>query len=43
MYKGKVYVQNSNEMKNAMLREIHNVPYVGHLGYQNLIAAIISQ
>jgi hypothetical protein len=28
MYKGKVYVSNSSEMKNAVLKEMHNVPYV---------------
>jgi hypothetical protein len=30
MYKGKVYVLNSSELKNAVLREMHNVPYIGH-------------
>jgi hypothetical protein len=43
MYKGKVYVLNSNEMKNAVLREIHYVSYVGHPGYQNTIVAVRSQ
>jgi hypothetical protein len=27
-------VTNSTKMKNIMLREMHNVPYVGHLGYR---------
>jgi hypothetical protein len=26
-------------MKNMVLREMHNVPYVGHPGYQKTIAA----
>jgi hypothetical protein len=30
MYRGKAYVPNSEEMKNIVLREMHNVPYVGH-------------
>jgi hypothetical protein len=43
MYKGKVYVLNSNEMKNVVLKEIHNVSYVRHPGYQKTIAAVRSQ
>jgi hypothetical protein len=30
MYRGKVYVSNSSEMKNKMMREMHNVIYVGN-------------
>jgi hypothetical protein len=33
MYKGKVYVSNSNELKNVVLKEMHNVPYVSHPKY----------
>jgi hypothetical protein len=33
MYKGNIYVPNSQEMKNMILREMHNVPYVGNPGY----------
>jgi hypothetical protein len=43
MYKGKVYVPNSREMKNIVLREMHNVPYVGNPGYQKTIAVVGSQ
>jgi hypothetical protein len=43
MYKGKVYVPNSSEMKNTVVREMHNVPYVEHPRYQKSIAAIRSQ
>jgi hypothetical protein len=39
-YKGKVYVPNFGEMKNALLKEMNNVPYVGHPRYQKTIAAI---
>jgi hypothetical protein len=30
MYKGKLYVSNSSEMKNAVLKEMQNEPYVGN-------------
>jgi hypothetical protein len=43
MYKGKIYVQNSREMKNTVLREINNVPYVGHPRYHNTIAFVRSE
>jgi hypothetical protein len=43
MYKGKMYVTNSSELKNAVLKEIHNVLYVGHPGYHKTIAVVRSQ
>jgi hypothetical protein len=43
MYKGDVYVPKSSELKNAVLKEIHNVPYEGNPGYQKTIAAVRSQ
>jgi hypothetical protein len=33
MYRGIICVPNSHEFKNMILREMHNVPYAGHLGY----------
>jgi hypothetical protein len=30
MYKGETYVPSSNDIKNLVLREIHNVPYIEH-------------
>jgi hypothetical protein len=42
-YRGKIYVPNSQELKNMILREMHNVTYVGHRGYQKIIAAVKSQ
>jgi hypothetical protein len=33
MYKGSIYAPKSKEMKNIVLREMHNVPYVGHPSY----------
>jgi hypothetical protein len=43
MYRGRIYVPNSQELKNLILREMHNVPYAGHPGYQKTIAAVKSQ
>jgi hypothetical protein len=43
MYNGKVYVLNSNEMKNAVLKKMYNMTYVGHPGYQKTIAVVRSQ
>jgi hypothetical protein len=43
MYRGIIYVPNSNELKNLIFREMHNVPYVGHPGYRKTIATIKSQ
>jgi hypothetical protein len=42
MYRGIIYVPNSKELKNMILREMHNVPYDGHPGYQKTISAINS-
>jgi hypothetical protein len=43
MYKGRIYVPNSQELKSLILKEMHNVPYVGHPGYQKTIAVVKSQ
>jgi hypothetical protein len=43
IYKGKIYVPNSQKLKNMILKEMPNVPYSGHLGYQNTITVIKSQ
>jgi hypothetical protein len=40
MYRGRIFVPNSQELKILILREMHNVPYVGHQGYQKTIAAV---
>jgi hypothetical protein len=36
-------VPNSQELKNMILEKMHNMPYVGHLGFQKIIAAVKSQ
>jgi hypothetical protein len=33
MHKNRIYVPRSRELRNFILKEMHNVPYVGHLGY----------
>jgi hypothetical protein len=43
MYKRKIYVPNLGEIKNIVLREMHNVPYVGHPRYQKTIVALRTQ
>jgi len=43
MYKEKIYVSNSRELKNMVLREMHNMSYVGHLGYHKTIAVVRNQ
>jgi hypothetical protein len=43
MDKGIIYVPNYQELKNLILKEMHNVPYVGHLGYHKTIAVVNSQ
>jgi hypothetical protein len=43
MYRGTIYVPNSQELKNMIFREMHNVPYAGHPGYQKTIAVVKRQ
>jgi hypothetical protein len=43
MHKNRIYVPNSRELRKLVLKEMHNVPYVRHPGYQKTIAAIRSQ
>jgi hypothetical protein len=42
MYKSRVYIPNVQGLKLVILREMHNVTYVGHLGYQKTVEAIKS-
>jgi hypothetical protein len=42
-FRGRIYVPNFQELKNMILGEMHNVPYVGHPGYQKTTAALKSQ
>jgi hypothetical protein len=37
LHRGRIYVSNSQELKTLILKEMHNVPYFGHQGYQKTI------
>ena len=44
MYRGRIYVPYSKELKNRILRKLYNVPYGGHPSYdQKTIAVVKSQ
>jgi hypothetical protein len=38
-----MYVNNYPELRSTNLKEMHNVPYVGHPGYQKIVASVKSQ
>jgi hypothetical protein len=40
LYKNRVYVPNIQELKLVILKEMHNVAYAGHLGYQKTVAVV---
>jgi hypothetical protein len=40
MHKNRIYVPISGELRSLVLKELHNVPYVGHLGYQKTITTV---
>jgi hypothetical protein len=42
LYKNRVYVPNDRELKLTILKEMHNVTYVGHPRYQKTVAAVKS-
>jgi hypothetical protein len=41
-YKNKIYVPNAQELKIMILKEMHNVPYAGHPGYQKIVVVVKS-
>jgi hypothetical protein len=43
MHKNRIYVPSSRELRNLVLKKMHDVRYVGHLDYQKIITAVISQ
>ena len=43
MYKVIIYVPNSQELKNQIWGEMHNVTYVGNPGYHKTITVVKSQ
>jgi hypothetical protein len=40
MHKNRIYVPSSRELRNLVLKEMHNVLYVGHPSYQIEIAVV---
>jgi hypothetical protein len=43
MHKNRIYVPSSGELRNLVLKEMHDVPYVGYPGYQKTITIVRSQ
>jgi hypothetical protein len=43
MHENRIYVPSSGELRNVVLKEMHDIPYVGHPGYKNMITAVRSQ
>jgi hypothetical protein len=43
MHKNRIYVPSSGELGNLVLKEMHDVPYAGHPGYQKTITTVRSQ
>jgi hypothetical protein len=43
LFRDRVYVPNTQELRNIVLKVIHIVPYVGHLGYHKKIEVVRSQ
>jgi hypothetical protein len=43
MHKNKIYVPSSGELRNLVLKEIHDVPYVGHISYQETTTVVRRQ
>jgi hypothetical protein len=43
LYRNRIYVPNSHELRSTILKEMHNVPYVGRPGYQKIVAVVKSQ
>jgi hypothetical protein len=42
MHKNRIYVPSSGELRNLVLKEMHDVPYVGNPIYQKTITAMRS-
>jgi hypothetical protein len=43
MHKNRIYVPSFGELRNLVLKEMHTVSYVGHIGYQKTITIVRSQ
>jgi hypothetical protein len=43
LFDNKIYVPNSQELRNLILKEIHNEPYTGHPRYQKIVTVVRGQ
>jgi hypothetical protein len=43
MHKNRIYVPSFGELRNLVLKEMHDVPYVGHPAYRKTIKEARSQ
>ena len=43
MHNNRVCVPSSGELNKLVMNKMHNVPYVGHIGYQKTITTVRSQ
>jgi hypothetical protein len=43
LFQNRVYVLNSQELRNLVLKEMHNVPYAKHPGYHKIIIVVRGQ
>jgi hypothetical protein len=43
MHRNIIYVPSSGELRNFVLKEMHDVPYAGHPSYQKTITEVRSQ
>jgi hypothetical protein len=43
MHKNRIYVPSSRELRNVVLKEMHDVPYVRHPSYQKKTTVVRSQ
>ena len=43
MHRDRVYVPNVGDIRKMFMKETHDVPYIGHSGYQKMVAAVRKQ
>jgi hypothetical protein len=43
LYRNIIYVPNYSKLRGTILKEMHNVPYVRHPGYQKTVSVVKSQ
>jgi hypothetical protein len=39
-YKNRLYIPNCDDLKRFIMDELHNIPHIGHPGYQKMITTI---